>query len=104
MDYSKVVNSIVSLNLPLSKIILFGSVARGENTIESDIDIGIVMTESVTNPQRRMITKAVSEFETLESLFDINCFYTTDEDLKTATHWSNPCVDMREEGVILWQK
>lgn len=98
------VNRIAALDLPLSKIILFGSVARGDHTIESDIDLGIILSEPPTNPQRRMVTRVVSEYETLESMLDINCFYATDEDYETATHWPNPCVGMREEGVVLWQR
>jgi predicted nucleotidyltransferase len=104
MNYSEIINKIVALGLPLSKIILFGSVARGDNTIKSDIDLGIVFTRTATNPQRRMITRTISEYETLESMTDINCFYTTEKELASATHWNNPCVGMREEGVVLWEK
>lgn len=104
MDYTEIVNAIVKLQLPLSKIILFGSAARNESTIQSDIDLALVMRESVTNEHRRPIARALSEFETLDNMLDINCFYTTEDELATATHWSNPCVDIRKEGVVLWQR
>ncbi|MCL2500018.1 MAG: nucleotidyltransferase domain-containing protein [Defluviitaleaceae bacterium] len=104
MNYTEMVDKIVGLGLPLSKIILFGSVARGEDTIRSDIDIGFVLPRPVTRPQRRMITRVVSEYETLESMRDINCFYATDEEFITAARWSDPCLGMREEGVVLWER
>ncbi|MCL2059162.1 MAG: nucleotidyltransferase domain-containing protein [Oscillospiraceae bacterium] len=100
----QVTNAILELDLPLSKIILFGSVARGDYSIRSDIDIAIITTMSISNQQKKMVARAVADFETLESLLEINCFYATDASLSNANHWSDPCVDIRKEGVVLWQK
>ena len=100
----QVTNAILELDLPLSKIILFGSVARGDYSIKSDIDIAVITTESISNQHKKMVARAVADFETLESLLEINCFYATDASLSIANHWSDPCVDIRKDGVILWQK
>jgi len=104
MVYSDIIDAITNLNLQsLSKIILFGSVARGDNTIKSDVDLAIITQAPICSAQRKMITRAVAEFETLESMLDIDCFYSTEEALATANHWSDPRTSIREEGITLWQ-
>ena len=100
----QVTTAILELGLPISKIILFGSAARGDYSIHSDIDIAVITTESINNQHKKMVARAVAEFETLESLLEINCFYATDASLSLASHWSDPCVDIRKDGVVLWQK
>jgi len=105
MIYNEIAQAISKLNLPgLSKVILFGSAARGSNTALSDIDIAIITSELIKRAERRMIVQAVSKFETPESMLEINCLYATEEDLSGANRWSDPCTDIREDGIVLWQK
>ena len=105
MIYSDIVGAITKLGLQssLSKIILFGSAARGESTIKSDVDIAVITDAPISNAQRRMVTRAMAEFETLESMLEINCFYATEEALEKADRWSDPCTSIKEEGIVLWQ-
>jgi len=100
----QVANAISKLDIPLSKIILFGSVARGDHSLASDIDLAVITTETINKAQRNMVARTIAEFETLETLLEINCYYATDELLNNAIHWSDPCTSIRNEGVVLWQK
>ena len=100
----QVTNTISKLDLPLSKIILFGSVARGDYTIASDIDLAVITTTTISRVYRKAVTQAIAEFEDIDSMLEINCFYATDESLTSANHWSDLCTYIKNEGIVLWQK
>jgi len=85
----------------LEKIILFGSHARGEATVDSDIDIALVYREGtkLTRALRATVRYLLDDlFEHVE----INLLATTSdkvasaEDKKDANYW------IREEGRVLW--
>ena len=99
----RVAHAISKLDLPLSQLILFGSVARGCDKITSDIDIAVITHVPLSNSQRKEVTHTVAEYETLDSIQEVNCFYATDEALAKATHWNDPCTNIRKDGVVLWQ-
>ena len=85
------------------RIILYGSVARGDNTPESDVDIAVLATREYSYNDRKKIIYAVSplnlKYDTLisvipieekrynEWLFDLPFYFNIDE-----------------EGIILWTK
>lgn len=48
---------------PEAEVILYGSVARGEETPESDIDLLVLVPKEVTHPLERAICDQVYEIE-----------------------------------------
>ena len=58
----------ISKEFNINSIILFGSAARGENDIESDIDILVITNERLSRSERHKIT---------DIAFDINMEYQT---------------------------
>jgi len=85
----------------LEKVVLFGSYARGEATLRSDVDIALVFAEGTeVNPRDRAFIR--EELETLVDPVEINLFTTCKSQLDTdnklnANYW------IREEGYVLWE-
>lgn len=48
---------------PVEKIILFGSKARGDDDLESDIDLLVLMREPVTHALKRQMTHAIFDLQ-----------------------------------------
>ena len=83
------------------KIILYGSVARGDNTWESDVDIAMLLNEPLDHNTDRLLTKAVVKvdlkYDTVVSVIDIDA----DHFMKcrnTLPFYAN----IEKEGIILW--
>ena len=95
--------TISPLDLPssLQKIILFGSYARGQAHIHSDIDLALVSTEGFCRRDRAMLRDKLDEFD---EQIAISLFCTTEERLRytddpfDANYW------IRREGIVLWQR
>lgn len=88
---------------PLFKsAILFGSQARGEATIRSDIDIAIVMNDSspLTPRQRGDLIELSDDIDTTIS---INLFFTSTSLLDNAESIFDTNFHIKKEGVLLWQ-
>jgi len=82
-------------------IILFGSQARGTARVSSDIDIAIVMEESLTPRLRGML---LSLGEDVDPRFEVNLFFTTQKALDSATKVLNTNTHIKKEGVVLWHQ
>ena len=87
----------------LGSIVLFGSYARGNYTIKSDIDIALAFKDNV---EEDTIKRAVSKFNLLfddNRLSGIVNFYIT---FKSSVDASADILDtntkIREEGIELW--
>lgn len=84
------------------EIILYGSVARHEHTSESDIDIALILNNSLTSGQREQLIQWTSEFDLkYERVFSI-----VDIDLPKMTRWKNILPfykNIYEEGITLWR-
>ena len=86
----------------MRKVVLFGSFARHQQTITSDVDIAII--HQGHNPQklRQQLSRGLYEYYQGEE--DIQ-FTTLQEDVYNAdTHPLNVSYAIAKEGVILWQK
>ncbi|MCL1995358.1 MAG: nucleotidyltransferase domain-containing protein [Defluviitaleaceae bacterium] len=87
------------------KIYLFGSFARGEQTVYSDIDIALVYKNSHT-----VIRGAAHKFKTAvedamqESLREIGWFTTNEYNLGKSEDIFNTNTRIREEGILLWKR
>lgn len=85
----------------LVSIILYGSVARGTDTSESDIDIAIILNNKTDDGDReRLIDLAVTldlKYDTVLSIVDID-FKEFDEWKETIPFYKN----VKKDGVVLW--
>ena len=83
------------------KIILYGSVARGDNTWDSDIDIAMLLNEPLDHNTDRLLTKAVVKvdlkYDTVVSVIDIDA-----EHFMKCKDTLPLYVNIEKEGVILW--
>ena len=86
----------------LVSVILYGSVARGTQTEESDIDIALMLKKEETEDMRERMTDAVVnlelEYNKVLSVLRI--------DYKQFQLWENTMPfykNMKKDGVILWQ-
>lgn len=78
---------------PVSKIVLFGSRARGDNSTKSDIDIAIYTLPEFANKGH-----FVSDIEDLETLLKIDTvFISKDTDEKLIKN-------IQKEGVIIYER
>ncbi len=86
----------------MSMIILYGSVARGEATDESDIDIAIVIKKEMDDQtKRRFISWAADmdiRYEKVFSIVDIQ-----EENMKKWESVLPFYQNIRREGVVLWK-
>lgn len=86
----------------LVSVILYGSVARGTQTEESDIDIALMLKSEETKDMRERMTDAVVDLE-LEYNKVLSVLRI---DYKQFRLWENTMPfykNMKKEGVILWQ-
>ena len=86
----------------LVSVILYGSVARGTQTEESDIDIALMLKSEETEDMRERMTDAVVDLE-LEYNKVLSVLRI---DYKQFRLWENTMPfykNMKKDGVILWQ-
>ena len=85
------------------KIILYGSVARGDNTWESDVDIAVLTKREIDEERKRKLSKTVwnlgMDLDALYSVItiEINHF---NEWLFSLPFYFN----IDEEGIVLWTR
>ena len=85
------------------KIILYGSVARGDNTWESDVDIAMIIRKELDRKTDKLLTKVFTEldlkYDTVLSVMDI------DENHFNKYKYDLPFyMNIEKEGVVLWKK
>ena len=87
----------------LKEVILYGSYARGDNTVESDVDIALILKDEPSKEMTdRMIDRtAAGELESgkVLSVLDIQSY--------KFEHWKNAVPFYRsieKEGIILWKE
>jgi len=87
------------------KIFLFGSFARGEETIYSDIDIALVFEGSsrVTRGSSYDFKDSV-ETEIQKFHREIGWFNTNEYNLETSEDIFNTNTRIKEEGILLWTR
>ncbi|MBR4195145.1 MAG: nucleotidyltransferase domain-containing protein [Synergistaceae bacterium] len=85
------------------RIILYGSVARGDNTWESDVDIAMVIRGELDRNTDKKLTRAVTEldlkYDTVLSVIDI------EENHFSRYKYELPFYkNIEREGITLWTK
>ena len=86
----------------LDKVILYGSYARGDQTNESDVDIALVTTDTITEKKHEKMLDIVVDFE-LELELTLSVIQI---DQKNYLEWRNTLPfykNIDREGVILWK-
>lgn len=86
----------------LVSVILYGSVAKGTQTEESDIDIALMLKSEETEDMRERMTDAVVDLE-LEYNKVLSVLRI---DYKQFQLWGNTMpfyINIKKDGVILWQ-
>lgn len=86
----------------VERIILYGSVARGTQTDESDVDIAIIIRENLNS----QIEDALSDFIVDMNLAYDKVFSAIDIDYDMFRKWENIIPfykNIKKEGIILWK-
>lgn len=89
-------------DLNVSQIILYGSVARREETAESDIDIAIILDVAQASEIRERFIEWNSEMDMKYN----RVFSIVDIEKSQMDKWGNVLPfykNIREEGVVLWK-
>lgn len=89
------------LGTNLQKIILYGSVARGEATESSDIDIAVIVQKPLSMQEHDHVSEITSDMD-LEN----DCFLSiVDIEQKNIAEWGHILPyykNMQKEGITLW--
>lgn len=86
----------------VKSIILYGSVARGANTEESDIDIAILVRGMLDNESEDMLSELIVD---LNLEYD-KVFSVIDIEYEMFQKWENTIPfyqNINREGIILWE-
>ena len=97
IDFSNVCHLIPDT---VEKLYLFGSYARKTNTVYSDIDIAVLVSEDFTIYDKADLYCLFSEIFPDR---DTSLFITTEQAL-TTTNCLDVNYSVREEGVLVWKK
>lgn len=102
--FDDVVNGILSvMGDDVLKIILYGSVARGDNTWESDVDIAVITTRYYDWTAKRSLYDKLWEYDLkYDTLFQIIPIEENNyRDLKPVKLFYR---NIDKDGIILWSK
>ena len=99
-NYAEAIRKIYGVHL--KQIILYGSVARREETAESDIDIAIILDVAQASAIRERFIEWNSEMDMKYN----RVFSIVDIEKSQMDKWGNVLPfykNIREEGVVLWK-
>ena len=85
----------------LQKALLFGSFARGEAQVGSDVDIALVAQDTWDFARRNQLRDWLEDFDVNLS---IHPFFTTSEKLTQTQDKFDANYWIAQEGVVLWQR
>lgn len=99
----EIVNGLLDIfSSGISAIILYGSVARNENTSESDIDIAIILKENMDDTAKERFIRWSAEMDLrYERVFSI-----VDIQEKNMKKWGQVLPfysNIQKEGIVLWK-
>ena len=97
-DYVK---EFEALNIDIHALILFGSQARGEATISSDVDIAVVMKEPLNSQERGTLRFLGEE---IDEDIETNIYFTNIQALENPSHHFDTNTHIKREGIVLWQE
>lgn len=95
------VNKFADLNICVQALVLFGSQARGSATLSSDIDIAVVMHNSLTRAEKGKLRCFGCE---IDERVKVDLFFTTKEAIDNANGAFDTNKYIKEEGIVIWQK
>lgn len=84
------------------RIVLYGSVARGTQTVESDVDVALIMNGQLDNQTEDKL----SDFIVDMNLKYEKVFSVIDIDIKQFQNWENVLPfykNVKKEGIVLWK-
>lgn len=86
----------------VEQIILYGSVARGEQDLESDIDIALILYSEMKDEEKRLLIDWSAEFD-----FSHNCVLSVVDIAKEQFEKWNDILpfyrNIRKEGIMFWR-
>lgn len=95
------VKDIVRLIIPTATLLLYGSVARGTQDLESDYDVLILTDATLSTKEEDAVTDAVYNLELEQGIVISTLFYTRD-------FWAAPLAQVmpfhqrvQEDGVVI---
>lgn len=83
-------------------IILYGSVARGTNTVDSDVDVALLLNVELSHERE----DALSDFIVDMNLRYDKVFSVIDIDYENFREWETVLPfyrNVRQEGIVLWK-
>jgi len=98
---SPLVNEISTLEC-VKYIILFGSFARGDQNIASDVDIAVIHNSQTPGELRRQLSRSLCDSYCVTE--DIQFTTIQEAVFKTDNHPLNVSHSIKKEGVVLWQR
>ena len=103
MVLGELVEGILSiLESPVIRIVLYGSVARGTNTAESDVDIALLLNGNLSRETEDKLSDLIVD---LNLKYDI-VLSVIDIDYEMFKKWEKVTPfykNVNEEGVVLWK-
>lgn len=84
------------------QIILYGSVARKEDTLESDIDIAVIVKEVLTAENRKRLLSLAADLDLRYG----RVFSIIDIEQKNLDKWGEVLPfykNVQKEGIVLWK-
>ena len=104
----KVLQDVILLHLldeDVISIILFGSFARGEQTIYSDMDVALVFAQDIKIPRGHLSQfREVVEDEMEKYHREVGWFPTNEFNLANAAILFDTNTSIMKEGITLWTK
>jgi predicted nucleotidyltransferase len=96
-----IVENCIALPDALQRILIFGSFARGEARVGSDVDIALVAQNEWDFRDRHTARHYLENFD---PHLTISPFYTTVEKLNTTDDKFDANYWIAREGVLLWER
>ena len=85
----------------INKIILFGSYAKNEQRVSSDVDIALVADETWETLPRCSVRDV---FDNFDDNVEISLFFTTSVKIEAAKNVFDANFFIKKEGVLLWER
>ncbi|NLZ80186.1 MAG: nucleotidyltransferase domain-containing protein [Clostridiales bacterium] len=94
------INKIIDMNIEnLSEIILFGSCAKLDIRVGSDIDLLIVTESDITD--RLFKSQIIDNLDDLESGIEVDPVFATEDTLRKSEQ--RLFAYIRKEGIVMWK-
>ena len=89
------------MKIEIDSLILFGSQARGDAILSSDVDIAVVMKTPLTSEERGSL-RCLGE--DIDDSIETNLFFTTRQAIEDSARIFDTNKYIKEEGVVLWPR